>query len=110
MPNITDQFVPTGVYSLTNVATGKRLSLPQGQDSLQVGPTSNDLSDKVRTSISQLTFISINFTFQSLSGLWSCWHLRSSILRMDVAACTRTLKVITVKVTRSTLNATITSG
>lgn len=69
MPNVTDQFVPTGVYSLTNVATGKRLSLPQGQDSLQVGPATNDLSDKVCASTSQLNFNSINYTSQLLSGL-----------------------------------------
>lgn len=90
--------------------TGKRLSLPQGQDSLQVGPASNDLSDKVRASISQMKFFTINYTIQLLSGLWSCWHLRSSISKMDVAVCSHTLKVTTAKVTRSTLNETITSG
>lgn len=47
MANITDQFVPTSVYSFTNVGSGKRISLPEGADELQSGSTANDLSDKV---------------------------------------------------------------
>lgn len=47
MRDITNQLIPTGVYSIKNVAFGQLLSLQPGQDSLQGSSASTDLSDRV---------------------------------------------------------------
>lgn len=47
MRDITNQLIPTGVYSIKNAASGQLLSLQPGQDSLQGSSASTDLSDRV---------------------------------------------------------------
>ncbi|KAG8917436.1 hypothetical protein FRC02_003121 [Tulasnella sp. 418] len=49
MSNVTDTFIPTGTYSIRNVANGNTIALPQNGQLLQAGATAapaTELSDK----------------------------------------------------------------